>query len=104
MVGGRTRAANETTSVGFERNTLSSDLRPSLPRMADPLIGLTINFTSAPSKKKDPEEAPRGGLGSQVLPVADLGEDFDGQPVDGSEYLFMVRSVGNQIYTRERES
>ena len=38
------------------------------------------------------EEAPQGGPGSQVLPVAKhLPEDFDGDPTDGDEYLFLVR-------------
>jgi hypothetical protein len=33
-------------------------------------------------------------LGGQVLPVANyLPEDFDGDPGDGMEYLFMVRLV-----------
>ena len=30
-------------------------------------------------------------LGRQILPVADLPEDFDGLPVDGMQYLFTVR-------------
>jgi hypothetical protein len=30
-------------------------------------------------------------LGRQVLPVADLPDDFDGNPEDGMQYLFMVR-------------
>lgn len=30
-------------------------------------------------------------LGRQVLPVANLPETFDGVPVDGLQYLFMVR-------------
>ncbi|KAG9011529.1 hypothetical protein FRB94_008098 [Tulasnella sp. JGI-2019a] len=34
-------------------------------------------------------EAPK--LGSQVLPVAALPDDYDGEPVDGLEYLFFVR-------------
>lgn len=58
--------------------------------MADPLIGMTFSFApAAPSQERD--DAPRGGNGSQVLPVAELGDDFSGQPVDGSQYLFLVR-------------
>ena len=53
----------------------------------DPLIGQTFYFTAKPPK----EDAPRGGNGSQVLPVAELGDDFDGVPEDGMEYLFLVR-------------
>lgn len=38
------------------------------------------------------EQAPRGGYGSQVLPFAsDLPEDHTGEPLDGHEYLFLVR-------------
>lgn len=59
----------------------------------DPLIGLTIDFTDlVPSSTRD-GDAPRGGLGSQVLPVAELDPDFEGEPEDGSEYLFLVRQV-----------
>lgn len=58
--------------------------------MEDPLIGMTFSFAPpAPSRERD--EAPRGGNGSQVLPVAQLDDDFDGQPEDGLEYLFLVR-------------
>lgn len=32
-------------------------------------------------------------VGCQVLPVADLPEDFAGEPQDGLEYLFTVRLV-----------
>jgi Survival motor neuron (SMN) interacting protein 1 (SIP1) len=48
----------------------------------------------APSKRKREEyessdEEPL--LGRQVLPVADLPDDFDGEPLDGAQYLFTVR-------------
>lgn len=59
----------------------------------DPLIGMTISFATAPLAEREREEAPRGGVGSQVLPVAQLHHDFDGAPEDGLEYLFLVRSV-----------
>ena len=40
------------------------------------------------------DDAPRGGYGSQVLPVAlHLPQDFTGEPEDGDEYLFLVRRV-----------
>ena len=32
-------------------------------------------------------------LGRQVLPVANLPNNFDGEPVDGLQYLFLVRYV-----------
>ncbi|GAA5975396.1 hypothetical protein JCM11641_004252 [Rhodosporidiobolus odoratus] len=56
--------------------------------MADPLVGTTFHF-DAPAPQ--PDQAPRGGLGSQVLPVADLDDDFQGDPEDGSQYLALVR-------------
>ncbi|GAA5983095.1 hypothetical protein JCM10908_000153 [Rhodotorula pacifica] len=63
--------------------------------MEDPLIGMTFSFVpSAPSRERD--DAPRGGNGSQVLPVAQLDQDFDGQPEDGMEYLFLVRREASQ--------
>jgi hypothetical protein len=48
----------------------------------------------APRKRKREEyessdEEPL--LGKQVLPVADLPDDFDGEPLDGAQYLFTVR-------------
>lgn len=30
-------------------------------------------------------------FGKQILPVADLPVDFDGEPMDGMQYLFTVR-------------
>ncbi|KAF8663443.1 hypothetical protein AX16_001013 [Volvariella volvacea WC 439] len=35
------------------------------------------------------EEEP--AFGKQILPVADLPDDFDGEPMDGMQYLFLVR-------------
>lgn len=32
-------------------------------------------------------------MGKQVLPIAHLPADFDGEPVDGLQYLFTVRYV-----------
>jgi hypothetical protein len=47
-----------------------------------------------PHKRKwddleDSDEEP--SLGRQILPVANLPEDFEGEPIDGSQYLFTVR-------------
>lgn len=40
------------------------------------------------------QQAPRGGLGSQVLPCAlELPGDHSGEPLDGHEYLYFVRWV-----------
>ena len=30
-------------------------------------------------------------MGRQILPVAQLPDDFDGEPMDGMQYLFTVR-------------
>ena len=37
------------------------------------------------------EDAPT--YGKQILPVANLPADFDDEPMDGMQYLFMVRCV-----------
>ena len=39
----------------------------------------------------DYDEGGEPMLGRQILPVADLPEDFDGLPLDGMQYLFTVR-------------
>lgn len=39
----------------------------------------------------DSDEEP--SLGRQILPVANLPEDFNDEPVDGLQYLFTVRYV-----------
>jgi hypothetical protein len=52
-------------------------------------IGFTINFPLGSDTV--PDDAPKGGLGSQVLPVAELDEDFGGIPEDGMQYLWTVR-------------
>ena len=40
----------------------------------------------------DSDEDPSYGM-RQILPVASLPANFDGEPVDGMQYLFMVRYV-----------
>lgn len=54
----------------------------------DPLLGQTffLNKVAPPI-----DDAPRGGNGSQVLPVATRLANDDGVPEDGMEYLFLVR-------------
>jgi hypothetical protein len=49
----------------------------------------------APSKKRKREsndDDATYGL-RQILPVANLPIDFDGEPLDGTQYLFLVRCV-----------
>ena len=40
---------------------------------------------------EDSEDEP--AYGKQILPVANLPEDFNKEPMDGMQYLFMVRYV-----------
>ena len=53
----------------------------------------------APPKKRPLEEMmgseddDEPSMGRQILPVARLPADFNGEPADGMQYLFMVRSV-----------
>ncbi|KAH9824176.1 survival motor neuron interacting protein 1-domain-containing protein [Melampsora americana] len=58
-------------------------------------IGYSIEFTPPRFDGNDEgrsSDAPRGGLGSQALPVPDnMRSDWDGIPQDGAEYLFTVR-------------
>ncbi|KNZ53319.1 hypothetical protein VP01_327g3 [Puccinia sorghi] len=47
-------------------------------------------------------DVPRGGLGSQALPVSDsLRADWDGIPADGAEYLFTSRSLSLSLSQQE---
>jgi len=61
----------------------------------------------APSKKRkrtvggdrhddDDDDDPTHGL-RQILPVANLPMDFDGEPVDGTQYLFTVRRDARRL-------
>lgn len=96
--GGREREPNTETQL-FEVSLAAAWLGLTSPRLApkssftrmEPYVGMTISFDPAPTRRDD--DAPRGGTGSQVLPVAELPEDFEGEPDDGSEYLFLVRSA-----------
>ena len=60
----------------------------------------------APSKKRKRENEKDGsddfddttcGL-RQILPVANLPIDFDGEPLDGMQYLFLVRCVLSSFF------
>lgn len=42
--------------------------------------------------------APGASRPNQILPVADLPADFDGTPVDGAQYLAVVRCVAGPLY------
>ncbi|CAE7233434.1 unnamed protein product [Rhizoctonia solani] len=48
-----------------------------------------------PPKRKraqaDDDEEEAGLIGNQALPIADLPDDFSGEPEDGMQYLFLVR-------------
>jgi len=51
----------------------------------------------APFKRKrgedddDDDDDDDLAYGKQILPVANLPDDFDGEPLDGMQYLFTVR-------------
>jgi hypothetical protein len=49
----------------------------------------------APFKRKrgedDEDDEDDLAYGKQILPVANLPDDFDGEPLDGMQYLFTVR-------------
>lgn len=67
--------------------------------MADPLIGFTMDLSDIQDMRSrgsaatgtDSDQVARGGLGSQCLPIAELDQDWNGEPQDGMEYLFTVR-------------
>lgn len=42
-------------------------------------------------KRQESDDSEDEGLGRQALPVASLGEDFNAEPMDGMQYLFLVR-------------
>lgn len=41
----------------------------------------------------DDDDDDEPAYGKQILPVANLPQDFDEEPVDGMQYLFTVRYV-----------
>ena len=62
--------------------------------------GETSSINNAPVNggfmEDDDEDEP--SFGKQILPVARLPDDFNGEPVDGLQYLFMVRCVFYKYY------
>ena len=60
-------------------------------------IGTPLEFTilGMSSKRKwddlDESDDEEPLMGKQVLPIANLPADFDGEPADGLQYLFVVR-------------
>lgn len=78
-----------------EGSDASSDVPDQFP------VGYTIDFagsaSGSPHAEVTEDGAPRGGSGSQVLPVAEgLAAAHSGVPTDGAEYLYLVRSVALQ--------
>ncbi|KAK4056710.1 hypothetical protein OIO90_002262 [Microbotryomycetes sp. JL221] len=60
--------------------------------MTDPLIGMSFDMSEFQLQSSyNDGQASRGGIGSQCFPVAELDDDFEGEPQDGMEYLFVVR-------------
>lgn len=62
-----------------------------------PLFLYSIHHMPPYKRKRDDydsdDEEP--AFGKQILPVANLPEDFDAPPTDGLQYLFTVRYVAN---------
>ena len=61
-------------------------------------LGLVQTIIASPSMKRKREELDDSdddepAYGKQILPVANLPQDFDEEPVDGMQYLFTVRYV-----------
>ena len=44
-----------------------------------------------PRNDYDSDDDDEPSLGKQTLPVANLPADFDQEPMDGMQYLFLVR-------------
>jgi len=49
--------------------------------------------SSSKRKREDDSDEDDMSYGRQILPVANLPSDFDGEPEDGMQYLFTVRCV-----------
>jgi hypothetical protein len=87
---GKERALYDDDGEAYEDDTLEYDENGYIPN------GFTIAFddfeSETPGDRDD--QAPRGGPGSQVLPVArHLPKNYAGDPTNGDEYLFLVRYV-----------
>jgi len=56
-------------------------------------------MSSYKRKRADLDDSDEEGpsYGKQILPVANLPEDFNEEPMDGMQYLFMVRSVVKNV-------
>ena len=79
--------------MGKRKRSSNVAADPGSTAAVDPLIGLTLVFNPSDFANEDSsaQDAPRGGGASQVLPVTDLPEDWQGAPTTGAEYLFLVR-------------
>lgn len=62
---------------------------------SDPTLFCTTTRDMPPGYKRkrddDGESEDEQKPGRQILPVANLPEDFAGEPLDGAQYLFTVR-------------
>ncbi|PPR04048.1 hypothetical protein CVT24_010623 [Panaeolus cyanescens] len=48
-------------------------------------------------KREDSDDEEEASYGRQILPVANLPDDFDQEPMDGMQYLFTVRRAARQL-------
>ena len=58
----------------------------------------SVNNASVNGGFVDEDDEDEPSFGKQILPVARLPDDFNGEPVDGLQYLFMVRCVFYKYY------
>lgn len=66
-------------------------------RKLDELEGVVVvgevAFEGEDGGSEEEEDEDEGVAPNQVLPVANLPEDYNGTPQDGAQYLFTVRYV-----------
>ena len=92
---GKQRAVDDSYDYDYDYeydDTIEYDEHGYIPN------GFTIDFDEFEGAGAKDEEAPRGGPGSQVLPVAlHLPKDYAGDPTDGHEYLYLVRYMVSRL-------
>lgn len=79
----------------YVKYQLMSQLTYIEPRASSSYTSSTLHIWMVPFKRKRDEvedsDDEEPSFGRQILPVADLPEDFNDEPSDGMQYLFTVR-------------
>lgn len=70
--------------LGESESKLQGRLFPTYPHTI-------ISPGMANKRKREDSDLDEPAPGKQILPVANLPKDFDGNPANGMEYLFLVR-------------